>query len=221
MPRGDPYIYQRIFGKLIYGNAEVGTTVVIAVARDSFYEVAVRGHTYGFPCLLACGNAEERMINFLESLVAEWYQYGKEPPYFVRSNTRVRKRKKGGYDGEIDVLAYSPSEQHLIHIEASSDGDSWEKRKERFLKKFILKKDEYESLIRSPVKSIEKIALVGWTERTRVDLNWGEGIKVQLISDLVRTIATRLKKISPLQEVVPECFPLLRAMQVALHFGGK
>jgi hypothetical protein len=143
-----------------------------------------------------------------------------KPPYFVRSNTRVRKLKKGGFGGEIDVLAYSPSEQRLVHIEASSDGDSWEKRKERFLKKFDLSQEEYEDIIGSTVKTVEKIALVGWAGTT-IDLNWREDIKVQLIPQLMEKITARLQKISPLKEVVPECFPLLRAMQVALHFKGK
>lgn len=154
-------------------------------------------------------------MNFLESLVAEWYEYS---GYFVRSNPRTRKRQKGGWDVELDVLAYSPSDQRLVHIETSSDANSWQQRKERFLKKkFILSHEEYESLIGSSVNAIEKIAIVGWG-LTKSDLNWGEDIKVVLIPQLLEEISKALRKTSPLKQAVPESFPLLRAMQMVLAF---
>ena len=157
-------------------------------------------------------------MNFLESLVAEWYEYS---GYFVRSNPRARKRQKGGWDVELDVLAYSPSDQRLIHIETSGDANSWQERKERFLKKkFILSHKEYELLIGSSVKQIEKIAIVGWSP-TRNDLNWRDDIKVVLIPQLLEKITTKLKETSPLKQAVPESFPLLRAMQMVLAFGKK
>ena len=157
-------------------------------------------------------------MNFLESLVSEWYEYS---GYFVRSNARTRKRQGGGWDVELDVLAYSPSDQRLIHIETSSDANSWQERKDRFLKKkFILSRQEYEELIGSGVTSIEKIAIVGWGS-TKSDLNWGEDIRVLLIPDLLREITTKFKETSPLKQAVPESFPLLRAMQMALAFEKR
>ena len=156
--------------------------------------------------------------NYLEQLVAEWYEYS---GYFVRSNSRTRKRQKGGWDIELDVLAYSPSDQRLIHIETSGDANSWQERKERFLKKkFILSHKEYESLIGSSVHAIEKIAIVGWSS-TKSDLNWGDDIKVVLIPQLLEEITTKLRDTSPLKQAVPESFPLLRAMQMALAFEKR
>ncbi len=38
------------------------------------------------------------MANFLEQLVAEWYEH---QGYFVRRNVQVGKRTKGGYEGEL------------------------------------------------------------------------------------------------------------------------
>jgi hypothetical protein len=157
-------------------------------------------------------------MNFLESLVAEWYEYS---GYFVRSNPRTRKRQKGGWDVELDVLAYSPSDQRLIHIETSGDANSWQERKERFLKKkFILSREEYESLIGSTINAIEKIAIVGWSP-TKSDLNWGDDIKVMLIPQLLQEIITKLRETTPLKQAVPESFPLLRAMQMALAFEKR
>ena len=74
-------------------------------------------------------------MNFLEQLVAEWYEY---EGYFVRSNVRARKRAKGGWDAELDVLAYDPSNLTLLHVETSGDAASWAERKLRFrTKKFF------------------------------------------------------------------------------------
>lgn len=158
-------------------------------------------------------------MNFLETLVAEWYEY---TGHFVRANSRTRKRAKGGWDVELDILAFSPDNQNLIHIETSSDANAWAKRKNRFLKKkFILSHQEYETLIGFKVQKVEQIAIVGWTKSTKVDLNWGKNITVILIPTLMEEITSRLKKIDPMQQAVPEGFPLLRAMQLALKFQKK
>ena len=56
--------------------------------------------------------------NFLEQLVAEWYEY---KGYFVRRNVLVGRRSRGGYECELDVVAFNPEEKHLVHIEPSVD----------------------------------------------------------------------------------------------------
>ena len=71
--------------------------------------------------------------NFLEQLVAEWYEYR---GYFVRRNVPVGRRTKGGYECELDIIAFDPVSQHLVHIEPSMDAESWEKRERSFRKKF-------------------------------------------------------------------------------------
>src|SRR5690349_2182454 len=45
------------------------------------------------------------MFNFLEQLVAEWYEF---QGYFVRRNVRVGPRAGGGHAGELDVVAFHP-----------------------------------------------------------------------------------------------------------------
>ena len=158
-------------------------------------------------------------MNFLELLVAEWYEFS---GYFVRSNPRARKRKEGGWDVELDVLAYLPANKHLIHIETSSDANSWEQRKKRFLeKKFILTKEEYESLVGTKIETVEKIAIVGWSKSTNEDLNWKNDIRVMLIPDFIKKITKELKATDPLEEAVPEKFPLMRAIQISLAFSDK
>ena len=48
--------------------------------------------------------------NHLESLVAEWYEF---QGYFIRRNVRVGKLPKGGYEAELDVVAFHPEQRSL------------------------------------------------------------------------------------------------------------
>ena len=52
--------------------------------------------------------------NHLEELVAECYQL---QGYFVRRNVQVGKRLQGGYECELDVVAFHPGLQKLVHVE--------------------------------------------------------------------------------------------------------
>ena len=156
-------------------------------------------------------------MTFLGQLVAEWYEY---EGHFVRSNVKARKRAKGGFDVELDVLAYDLSDNTLLHVETSGDADSWTERKRRFLtKKFILTRKEYESIIGCKVNKIRKIAIVGYARSTKANLNWGQDIEVVLIPGFMKQIAERLCSQHPTHEAVPEGFPLLRAMQTVLAYG--
>ena len=73
------------------------------------------------------------MASFLEQLTREWYEYQR---YFVRQNVNVGLRAKGGYECELDVVAFHPKTRHLIYIEPSMDADSWAMREKRYEKKF-------------------------------------------------------------------------------------
>ena len=55
---------------------------------------------------------------FLEQIAAEWYSYN---GYFVQTNIKFGKREKGGWKGEMDVIAFHPIEKKIIHIETSMD----------------------------------------------------------------------------------------------------
>ena len=49
---------------------------------------------------------------------------------------QVGKRVKGGYDCELDVVAFCPQRQHLVHVEPSMDANTWAEREARYAKKF-------------------------------------------------------------------------------------
>jgi hypothetical protein len=61
-------------------------------------------------------------MNHLEQLVSEWLDYN---GYFVRKNVLVGKRSAGGYECELDVVAFNTQTNHLIQVEPSLDADSW------------------------------------------------------------------------------------------------
>jgi hypothetical protein len=156
-------------------------------------------------------------MNFLEQLAAEWFEYS---GYFVRTNVKARKRAAGGWDMELDVLAYQPSNQSLLHIETSGDADSWVERKKRFLeKKFVLDRTEYEEMLGSPIKEVRRLAIVSWAATTKADLDWGEGVEVLTIPTFLAQITNILKDRDFMSEAVPEGYPILRTIQMTLQYG--
>lgn len=52
-------------------------------------------------------------MNHLEQITAEWYAFR---GYFVRRNVQVGRRFNGGYECELDIVAYCPNRQHLVHF---------------------------------------------------------------------------------------------------------
>jgi hypothetical protein len=153
---------------------------------------------------------------FLEQIVAEWYAY---KGYFVRTNIRFGRRKKGGWKGEMDVIAFHPIEKNLIHIETSTDSDTWSERKSRFQRKFRDANDHYHELFKFEIKEIQRIAIVGMG-KPKTPPDFGDEIKIILISDFFRGITSIISKIRP-TESIPEQYPLLRAIQFATYWEDK
>lgn len=149
-------------------------------------------------------------MNHLEQLVGEWYEYN---GYFVRRNVMVGKRAKGGYECELDVVAFNPKSNHLVQVESSLDASSWPKRKERFAKKFKLGRRYIPPLfsgIELP-NEIEQIALFVFAANTVVrEIGGG---RVALASQLYEEIVTGLRAKRVAKEAVPQQFPLLRTIQ--------
>ncbi len=72
-------------------------------------------------------------MNHLENIIRQYYEW---QGYIVRGNVRGGRLPKGGWAGELDIVADHPQTNHLLHLEPSLDADSWAKREERFKKKF-------------------------------------------------------------------------------------
>jgi hypothetical protein len=148
---------------------------------------------------------------FLEQVVAEWYAY---KGYFVRTHVRFGKREKGGWKGEMGVIAFHPVEKKLIHIETSADAEPWLKRKVKFQRKFRDAKEYYDELFRFEINDIRKVAIVG-AGKPKTPVDFGDDIRIILIPDFFRTITSHLSTINPMESALPEQYPLLRAIQFA------
>jgi hypothetical protein len=149
-------------------------------------------------------------MNHLEQLVSEWYEY---QGYFVRRNVNVGKRSNGGWECELDVVAFSPTKKHLVHIEPSMDANSWEKRNERYAKKFEAGRKyipELFSGIEIP-QQIEQIALFGLGSKANNPTLAGG--QVWLASDLLKQITDELINQRVEKAAVSEQYPLLRTIQ--------
>jgi hypothetical protein len=149
-------------------------------------------------------------VNFLEQLVAEWYEY---QGYFVRRNVHVGKRANGGWECELDVVAFHPGKKHLVHIEPSMDSSSWEARTERYRKKFEAGRKYIPQMFAGidVPKDIEQIALFGLgSKANNPTLSGGS---VWLVADLLQQITKVLRTRRVEKEAVSEQFPLLRTIQ--------
>jgi hypothetical protein len=72
-------------------------------------------------------------MTHLETLIAEYLDWR---GYLVRRNKKVGRLRHGGWEGELDIVAYHPKSQDLVHYEPSIDAIGWTKREERYRKKF-------------------------------------------------------------------------------------
>ena len=170
-------------------------------------------------------------MNFLEQLVAEWYQYN---GYFVRTNLKFgrNERGRGGHAGEMDVVAYQPKTEEFIHIEASTDSLPRLERKKKFETQFTGARKYYMEAFPFIKLDIEpqQIALVGfnrtrslraenWKSSAPSGSPWGD-IKIDVIHipEFFEQINTELSSKDPQNDAIPENYPLLRAIQYSVFF---
>lgn len=156
--------------------------------------------------------------NHLESIVAEWYELR---GYFVRRNVQVGKRPNGGYECELDIVAFHPEQRSLVQIEPSLDSDSWAKRELRYMKKFETGRRHIPTLFKgiSVPKHIEQIALFvygGGGERTHVG-----GGRVMFIREFMAEIRNGIAHRRVASAAVPEGFPHLRTLQFAAQYWSS
>lgn len=151
-------------------------------------------------------------MNHLEQLTAEWYEFR---GYFVRRNVQVGRREKGGYECELDVVAFCPRRQHLVHIEPSMDAHTWAIRESRYTKKFEAGRRYIPGLfggIALP-PTIEQIALLGFGSTANVKVLAGG--RIMTSSDLLAEITSEIGRMRISSAAVPEQYPLLRTIQFA------
>lgn len=156
--------------------------------------------------------------NHLEQLIAEWYEYN---GYFVKKNILVGKRPNGGYECELDIVAFNPKIKKLIHLEPSLDASSWAIREKRYKKKFKAGRKYIPKLfvgIELP-EEIEQIAVLAFaSKKNKQELAGG---KILLVDELLCEIVKKLSKTRIDKNAVPEQYPLLRTIQFITHYKDK
>lgn len=155
-------------------------------------------------------------MNYLEQLAAEWYEY---QGYFVRRNIHVGKRTAGGYECELDVVAFHPEKKHLVHIEPSMDASSWAIREERYRKKFEAGKKYIPTLfagLDAPLQ-VEQIALFEFASTTNHKTLAGG--RVMLVSELFAEIAKTIRKKKVASAAVAQQYPILRTVQFMCQYA--
>ena len=156
--------------------------------------------------------------NHLEQLIAEWYEF---QGYFVRRNVNVGKRPKGGYECELDVVAFNPSKKKLIHIEPSLDADSWEHREKRFTKKFAAGRKYIPKLFDGldvPVK-IDQIAVFLFASKANKQTIGGG--KITPVPELLREIIEGLGSEKSHTMLYPKTFRCCGRFNSRLSSGAK
>lgn len=153
--------------------------------------------------------------NYLEQLIAEWYEY---KGFFVRRNVLVGKRPNGGFECELDVVAFHPHEKRLVHIEPSMDASSWEEREKRYKKKFDAGRKHIPQLFRGLElpEDIEQIAVLVFASKTNHKTLGGGTL--MLINEVLADIFADLKDRTIANDAVPEHLMVLRSFQFVAHY---
>lgn len=155
-------------------------------------------------------------MNHLEELTKEWLEYR---GYFVRQSVLVGPRTKGGYEGELDIVALNPVTRHLLHVECSLDALAWDKRALRFAAKFERGRRFVPSLFDGldVPDDLDQacVLLMAGTVRQEVG-----GVRIVRVADLVAQIMQHVGRYRPEKSAVPSGYPLLRTLQLAANFAA-
>ena len=155
-------------------------------------------------------------MSHLEILIAEFYDW---KDYLVKRNVKVGRLSHGGWEMELDIVAYHPHTGHLVHIEPSIDAHSWETREKRFAKKFraggrYIFDEVYTWL--DPKTHIDRIAVLITHPKGKDTLAGARIMSIDEFMAEVRSAVIERGIVS--KNAIPEQYPLLRTLQLS-HNG--
>lgn len=155
-------------------------------------------------------------MSHLETLIAEFYDW---KGYLVKRNVKVGRLSHGGWEMELDIIAYHPHTGHLVHVEPSVDAHSWEIREQRFKKKFGAgEKYMFKEILTwlDPNTHVDRVAVLVSHPKDRDVL---AGAKIISIDEFVSEIRAAVKECGiAAKNAIPEQYPLLRTLQLS-HNG--
>lgn len=155
-------------------------------------------------------------MSHLECLIAEYFDW---QGYLVRRNTKVGRLPHGGWEMELDIVAYHPQTGALVHYEPSIDAVSWRIRESRYEKKFEAGRKYIFSQIFSwlpPSTPLQQVAVFITHPRGRDTIAGGTIVSVDEFMAEVRRKVFACGVMA--QSAVPEQYPLLRTVQLS-HVG--
>lgn len=156
--------------------------------------------------------------NHLEQLIAEWYEY---QGYYVKRNVLVGKRINGGYECELDVIAFHPTKKHLIHLEPSLDANSWAVREKRFDKKFVAGKKYIKEQFKGldlPDKVDQYAVFLYASAENHPRVGGGD---VMLVGEIMGSIFAELNGKRLESSAIPEHLTILRSFQFVNQFRNE
>jgi hypothetical protein len=129
-----------------------------------------------------------------------------------------RPRDKGGFEGELDIVALNPATCHLLHVECSLDADTWHQRQSRFSAKFERGRRFVPGLFQGfdLPPQIDQVALLQFGGGSRGQVG---GARIVWVADFVADIMHHMLSKRPDRAAVPSTLPLLRTLQQAAHFS--
>lgn len=157
-------------------------------------------------------------MTHLETLI---YEYLDWQGYLVRRNKKVGRLDHGGWEMELDIIAYRPaSDKHpesLVHFEPSIDALSWEKREARYEKKYrsaknYIFKEIFPWLKNSKVEIQHFAVFIGHPEgRDEI-----AGFRIVSIDEMMAKIRKAVALCGKMSSnAIPEQYPLLRTLQLS------
>lgn len=153
-------------------------------------------------------------MSHLEDLLVEYYDWR---GFIVAHNRKVGSRPKGGWEMELDVVAFDPSTKRVLHLEPSLDANDWATRERRFAKKFAAGRRYIPTEVfpwLAPDTEPEQIAILPRAGTKRRSL---AGAKVRTVDEVMAEIRQAVEKKGPAARcAIPEQYPLLRTIQLAV-----
>lgn len=164
---------------------------------------------------LTCALERENMATHLETLIHEYLEWR---GYLVRRNVKVGRLPRGGWSMELDLIGYHPKTSDLVHYEPSVDALSWEKREARYVKKFEAGRKYLFTEVFAwlpPETPFKQIAVFISHPKDRHTIAGGSIIS---IDELMLEIRAEVSKCGIMaKNAIPESYPLLRTVQLALN----
>lgn len=174
-------------------------------SNDRFFNVHHR--------LESLGKAEA-MTDYLQQLLGEWYEY---QGYFLHRDLWVGLDANGDYECALDLVAFNPHKNRLVHLEMSADLLPWQDCQEHFITKFNASKKYLHRFIGfQPPATLEQIAVVVFADASHH--RTVAGARILLMRELFAEFLQTLRSFSVSSVPMPSQWPLLRTLQFVSEY---